>query len=74
MSETTATAPFDHANDDVVRDLMMTIVDDMFHVLDDSDEPAFGSYARYEQNGNVLVVRHETDDSPAVRITVERIA
>jgi hypothetical protein len=37
------------------------------------DDP-FGAHSRVEADGATVTVRHETADSPAVRITVERIA
>lgn len=71
---------YNHAADPVVRSLVMAI-SDSFHDLDDCDDLPFGGFARTEFDpatarsaSNVLIVRHETDDVPAVRITVERIA
>jgi hypothetical protein len=74
---TTIPDDYDHAADDVVQNILLDLADDLSE-MNDGDEPAFGVYARTEGwkwgEGNRLVVRHETDDAPAVRITVERIA
>jgi hypothetical protein len=77
---TTIPNDYDHGGDEVVRSIVMAL-SDSFHDLDDCDDLPFGGFARTEfdpatasPSSNVLIVRHETDDVPAVRITVERIA
>jgi hypothetical protein len=57
--------------------LTTLVVSTIRRALDETDdigELPFGEQARTERDGDTLTVRHETDDVPAVRITVERIA
>jgi hypothetical protein len=59
--------------DPVVRATLENI-ERSFDDCDDIGGLPFGEYAKVDLNGDHIVVRHETDDSPVVRITVERIA
>jgi hypothetical protein len=51
---------FDHANDPAARAVALGIADS-FHDLDDSEDCPFGPFPRASTEGNVVIVRPDTD-------------
>lgn len=59
--------------DPIVHHVLGDIAD-WFRDTDDSEEQPFGEHAIVEMSGSTLILTHQTEAQPVVRITVERLA